>query len=325
MIELTCVATIRDVALKAKTSDGVTTRKMRMRLEREFDDEIAAALGTDAIKARALLKSGALAKAEMPLDAIKASALLKNVESAVVKLPLIVGLKAIGKAPDSLDGDTPPSISMLFEFVYTREALVWFGESFGGTAEITITPQQLELLKDTRKPGEPTGKKPHPLIAAAAAQAMGTLTKEHVDAARAYVDDRRDIAGGGSDDDRANAASPEEAEAARAERIAREKADQRAAEGERFAPEIIAAADEAEARFTFMEAECESGPYVVAQFESPTHKMEADGDDREDARLNLRFKLMTVLTADAAAGAPKVGLQVPAGAKAKTHKSSRKS
>ena len=45
MIEFTATMTIRAVALKAKTKDGVTARRIRLTIEREFDDELAASLG----------------------------------------------------------------------------------------------------------------------------------------------------------------------------------------------------------------------------------------------------------------------------------------
>jgi hypothetical protein len=321
MIEFTTTATVKAVTIKSKVKDGVTTRKLRFTLEKDFDDDIAAAFGPDAVKARKLLASGAMARCELPPDAVTASARLKNVESIAINLPAIAGVKAVGKSPDSLDGETPPSVQLTWECFMTREAAIWFCENVGGRCEFQVTPQQLSLLKDT--PGSRLDAASAAFDRLKAAIPAGMKASVIADGRAMTIVDKRSEAEAAADDDRAAAASPEEAEAARAERIAREKADQRAAEGERFAPEIIAAADEAEARFTFMEAECESGPYVVAQFESPTHKMEADGDDRNDARLTLRLKVLEVLTADAAAGAPKVGLQVPAGAKAKTHKSTR--
>jgi len=329
MIEFTCTATIRDVKLSAKVKDGITTRKIKMTLEREYDDFLAASLGSDAIAARKLLKSGGLEKATIPLDAVRASATLRNFEGTRVAVPLICGVKAEGKAPDTIGDEVPPSIKMQFEFVYSREALLFFGESLGMSAEITLVPQQLELLKD---PPASSGR-------SAVERAVDEFKRSIPAGTRVAITaggEKAELVGTGpgrpigdgaaveSDDDRAHAASPEDAEAARASRLAAEKADQRAAEGERYAPEIIAAADDAEAGFTFTDCEEDAGPYVLAKFESPTHVMEADGDDRTDARLNLRLKLLEQLTTDALAGAPKVGLQVPAGAKPKTHKSTRK-
>jgi hypothetical protein len=305
MIELVCVATIRDVALKAKTSDGVTTRKMRMTLTREYDDLIAAALGPDAVKARALLKSGGAAKVELPLDAIKASAILKNVESAIVRLPLIVGIKAVGKAPDSADGETPPSISMLFEFGYTRESLVWFGETFGGTCEITITPQQLELIRDT----------PPSL---AALSELARRSDEALERLRATMPAGTTVTLTDGDDDRATAATPEEAEANRAARLEVALAAQREAEESLYPATMIDAANEAQPRATFEDCEDEKlAAYVVAKLETPTHVMEAEGDTRDLARAALRAKLLAQLKIDADAGAPKAFLKAPSRGKGK--------
>lgn len=309
MIELTCIATIRDVALKAKVRDGITTRKMRMRLEREYDDEIAAALGPDAIRARALLKSGGAAKIELPMDAIEASAILKNVASDIVKLPMIVGIKAVGKAPETLDDVTPPSISMLFEFSYDRAALIWFGESFGGQAEITLTPRQLELIKDPPKAN--TG----PVEMRRTSAGIETRTPL-VAPVLTPADLAAELA-----DDRAAAETPEEAEAARAERLAEEAMDELGAVLSKYSTAVSLAADEAMTAAVVEELEDMQGvPYFLATLTSETGVSEAEADTRSGAMFALRAKVLDVLHEKELDGAPRVGLKIPAGAKAKVHK-----
>src|SRR6266849_6576559 len=95
MIEMTHTMTIRSVALRAKTKDGITSRRIRLTIEREFCDDIASSLGMDAKRVRKLLSDGALAKAEIPLDAIEASMKLKNVENQALKIAAVKGVRAI--------------------------------------------------------------------------------------------------------------------------------------------------------------------------------------------------------------------------------------
>lgn len=353
MIELTSVMTIRAVALKAKTKDGVTVRRIRMTVEREFDDDMAASLGADATRIRKLLSDGAMAKAEIPLDAIEAEMRIKNVESSSLKIAAVKGVRAVAKAPPSVGGEMPPSIALMWDFAFADDVVVFLANSLGQTVSVDITPRQLELIK--------AEKERSPFVRAAAAQASGTLTRELVAECERWAAQRNEkipvevragiaryklldaqplmpasdgaplpnpvltpeVAAALEDDDVANAATPEQAEENRAARLAAEAAERKADEADRYTPEMIATADEADPRFTFTDVEDDKGPYVVARFESTTHILEAEADDRQLARAALRIKLLDTLAVDAAAGAPKRGLVAPAGAKAKTHKSTR--
>jgi hypothetical protein len=323
MIDFTTTATVKAVTIKSKVKDGVTTRKLRFTLEKDFDDDIAAAFGPDAVKARKLLSTGAMARCELPLDAVTASARLKNIESVALSLPAISGVKAVGKMPDSLDGETPPSVQMTWECFMTREAAIWFCENVGGRCEFSVTPQQLSLLKDT--PGARLDS---------ASAAFDRLMKAVPDGAKVSVRsggqevviaDKRSPAEIAADDDRAGATSPEEAEAARAERIAREKAEALAREIEVFGARTVADANIALERVLFENMEDDRGPYVIATLDTPSGKFDVEKPTREEALAEMRDRVLHALHQDALAGAPKVGLQVPTGAKAKTHKSSRKS
>lgn len=104
MIEFTSTMTIRAVGMRAKTKDGVTSRRIRLTIEREFDDDLAAAIGADAKRVRKLLSDGALAKGEIPMDAIEASMRLKNVESSRLRIDAVKGVRAVAKAPKSHKG-----------------------------------------------------------------------------------------------------------------------------------------------------------------------------------------------------------------------------
>lgn len=362
MIEFTSTMTIRGVNLKSKTKDGVTVRRVRLTIEREFDDDLAASLGPDAKRIRKLLSDGAMVKSEIPLDAIEAQMKIKNVESGRLRIDSVKGVRAMAKAPPSVGAEMPPSIALLWDFGFSDEAIVFLANALGQTVSIEISPRQLELIKNE--------KERSPIARAKAAATAGTLTRDLVDECVRYVEKRGEkldtdlraalarfklVDGAGApaddgapisnpvltperagefaDDDHARAATPEDAEADREARLREQRAalkrDTEALEHGRFSEETIAAADEGMAHATTETVEDDRGPYVVAKLESPTHVMECDGDDRDDALANLRRKLLETLhseggshvVAATASAAPKVGLQVPKGVKApKSHK-----
>lgn len=359
MIEFTSTMTIRAVGMRAKTKDGVTSRRIRLTIEREFDDDLASAIGADAKRVRKLLSDGALAKAEIRMDAIEAAMRLKNVESGRLRIDAVKGVRAVAKAPASVGGDMPPSIALLWDFAFADDVIVFLANSLGQTVSVEISPRQLELIKQETERS--------PLVRAAAAQAAGTLTRELVEEVRRYVEKRgekvpvelradlarfklvdeaadkpegerlanpvltpEDAADLEVGDPREHAATPEDAEVIRAEQLAASARDTSKREHELYAETVIDQADEAMKLALTEDCETDSGPYVIASIKRDGTIMESEGDDKADALANLRVKLLADLAggapvaASAAAGdpsAPRVGLTVPKGAKApRSHK-----
>lgn len=145
MFDLDCQASIAKVTVSAKTKDGVTLRKVRIALDREFDDLLAAAIGRDAKRALEGLAKGGLVKATMPLDAVSASLKLSALEGDEVAIPRVLGVKAVASAPT--DEDSPPSVRLEFEFAFSDAAWTFFGRNIGGFATISIKQAQMELAK----------------------------------------------------------------------------------------------------------------------------------------------------------------------------------
>lgn len=357
MIEFTQNFEIRAVGLKSKTKDGVSSKRMRLTIEKEFDDDLATALGSDAKRVRKLLSDGGLAKAEIPLDAVEARMKVKNITSARLTIDAVKGVSAKAKAPASVGGEMPPSIALIWDFAFSDDAVVFLANALGQTIEVEITPRQLELIKqETQK---------SPLVRAAAAQAAGTLSRELVEECLTYVEKRSEkmpvplraalarfklqdgaqapkgddaplanpvlspgLAAELAGDDRAGAASPEDAEVARAERLALDKAEQRTREIEVFGEKLVADADVAMDKATYEKCEDDRGPYFIAILETPTSRFELEADTREAAAVELRDRVLHNLQANAGdeapapAAPPKKGLQIPKGVKApKSHKS----
>lgn len=154
MFDIQIQAGIRNVTVKVKTKDGVTRRRCRMVLEREFDAVIASGLGDDARAALLALETGGMESCVLPMDAVQADAELSAGMGEVIEIKALVGVKATGAAPkDSEEGDMPPSIKLEFEFGFDVAAWTFLGQHAGTTVVLTLRRKQLEL----------TGTKPRAL------------------------------------------------------------------------------------------------------------------------------------------------------------------
>lgn len=143
MFELECEANLKSVTLSVKEKDGLTVRRCKMVLEREFDDLIAAAIGSGAKKARSGLISGEMEKVVMPITALTCSADLRAGKKDRVAIGSVVGVKATGKATS--EDETPPSIELEFEFLFDEAAWAFLGRNCGALATITMEQRQQEL------------------------------------------------------------------------------------------------------------------------------------------------------------------------------------
>lgn len=143
--EITISAQLAKVALKVKQKDDVVRRICTMTLEREFDAIIAAALGEDAKTARDSLLAHGISKVEIPIDALAARAKLVSLASSV-ELPVLRGVKAVGKVKTSDEGDEePPTIALTYEFDFHEEAWVFLGRKCASWIDAHLTPLQTEL------------------------------------------------------------------------------------------------------------------------------------------------------------------------------------
>lgn len=143
MFDVQFAAGIRDVKLKVKSKDGVETRKVIIAFEREFDDLIAAGMGSGARSALASLRSRDMESCVLPLDAVRATAELTAGLGETITLHGLKGIKATGSGPS--DEGFPPSIKLEFEFTFAPRPWAFFGEYSGQSCAIELTRQQLEL------------------------------------------------------------------------------------------------------------------------------------------------------------------------------------
>jgi len=149
---------IKKVTLKTKAKDGVQARTIRLTLEREFDDTIAAGIGGDARGALAALKGGGMDSCVLPIDGIHGSASLLAGAGEVCDVPYLKGVTAKGAV--SPDLDFPPSIAVEFDMPYERKAWGFFGDYQNTTAVVELTRGQLEIAgakASTRAPKQ-TGR-----------------------------------------------------------------------------------------------------------------------------------------------------------------------
>lgn len=149
-LEIELEANVKKVELVTKLDKSVVIRRMRIRLEREFDPLLARAIGGDSADVLAALKGGGLEKGVIPIDQILVRMSL-HVSGGKAKdeviIPGAVGRKATATAPKDTDEDLMPSIMLEFEFPFTEAAWSWFGRNAGGFANVEFSPAQLKLAK----------------------------------------------------------------------------------------------------------------------------------------------------------------------------------
>jgi len=146
MFDLQLQAGIRSVNVKVRSKDGVTRRKCRMVLEREFDTVIAAGLGADARAALLALETGGMESCVLPMDGLEADAQLTAELGEHIEIKGLIGVKAKASKPAGKDGDElPPSIKLEFEFAFDVAAWTFLGQHAGTTAVLLLKRKQLEL------------------------------------------------------------------------------------------------------------------------------------------------------------------------------------
>jgi len=143
-------ASIAKVALSTKDLAGLVIRKCKMAFDREFDDTIAAAIGSGAKKALAGLRAHDLEKVVMGIDGVNVSARLRCGEDTV-SVGACRGDKATCKAGED---DDPPTIRLTFETVYNDDVWSFLGRNCGGYVELEFKDTQLTLSGTVTKMGD---------------------------------------------------------------------------------------------------------------------------------------------------------------------------
>jgi hypothetical protein len=147
MFDIEVSAGIKAIRVKAKEKNGVVARICTMIIDREFDDEIATALGADARQALQSLRGGGLSSCVLPTEALEVNARLVS-DHDQVDIPALKGVQARGDAGAE---DMPPSICLEFEFPFSEPAWVFLGKHCGAVARVTFRSRQLTLVGTQRR------------------------------------------------------------------------------------------------------------------------------------------------------------------------------
>lgn len=213
-------AEIKSAKVKVTEDGQFKFRMVRLALVRDFDDEAAAIIGGDARLALDCLRKGGMTKAILPIGALSARGVLVGKER--IEIERISGMKvtcSVGKAKE--DEAAPIKVKLEFEFKFQKEAFALLGDESGDTVSLTLTRNQLDL------PGTAKGVPAVPAAAAAPAETKANGKKVKTPKAKlgtkpSHGDDHAEAAGEIGDPQAA--ATPEEAEEIRAQRLREQRA-----------------------------------------------------------------------------------------------------
>jgi hypothetical protein len=209
---------IKGAKIKVTEDGAFVFRTVRMALEREFDNEIAATIGKPAEKAREHIDDGSWSKVVIPISAVSARAVLSG--KTKVALDKVTGVKAtcsIGKAKE--DEDAPLKVKLEFDFPFSAEAWAMLGAEAGTTIGITLTRNQLDLPGTSK--GTPAAAAP-PAETKANGKRLKT-PKAKLGTKSPHGDDHAEAAGEITDPQQA--ATPEQAEEIRTQRLREQRAE----------------------------------------------------------------------------------------------------
>lgn len=168
-IELEIKAAIAKVQLKMREENDTVRRVVQVHFSREFDSTIAAAFGSDVVKAYEGLEDLAFKKVTLPIDSLTARAVLKF-ESPPAKIgdPPVVdsitikelrGLRAVGEVKEKRD-ETLVKLELVFEFDYADAPILFLCRHYAAWADLSIKSEQLELPLARATHDEPYQPKP---------------------------------------------------------------------------------------------------------------------------------------------------------------------
>lgn len=141
-MDIEIAASIAKVTLVMKGVNALIVRRCKMAFDREFDPEIAAALGSGAKKALAALRAGDLEKCVISIDRVNVEANLVCGKDKVA-IKACHGEKATCKA--GKDQEDPPSIRLEFQAMYTDDVWSFLGRNCGSYVHLAFKDTQLTL------------------------------------------------------------------------------------------------------------------------------------------------------------------------------------
>jgi len=141
-MDIEIAASIAKVTLQTKSIASLVIRRCKMAFDREFDAEIASALGSGARKALAALKAGDLEQCTLSIDRVNVEAKLVCGKDKV-SIRACHGEKATAKA--GKDPEDPPTIRLAFEAVYTDDVWSFLGRNCGSHVQLAFKDTQLTL------------------------------------------------------------------------------------------------------------------------------------------------------------------------------------
>lgn len=210
MFDYALSAEIKRVEVIVPKVDGPVRKVCRLTLRRDLDVEIARSLASDfGVAALKHLHDRGITKIEFPIDAITARAAVKGTDGKAIEIAVVTGIKAIAKAKklqEDKDADCP-QVELKFQFPWTADVWTFLGENACVTVEVKLTRNQLSLDLNPAAPASADH---------ASAESNGKKSRKK-GGKSSHGHDRADAAGEVIDPQ--DAATPEEAEAVRAQRL----------------------------------------------------------------------------------------------------------
>ncbi|MEP6651797.1 MAG: hypothetical protein ABJA82_00470 [Myxococcales bacterium] len=136
-------ASIAKVTLGVKDYKGAIVRKCLMAFDREFDGELAAALGGGAKMALKGLQAKEMTQVVIDIDAIEAKAVLVSGDDTC-GIDIVRGKKATFTTAGDEDGEILKA-RLEFESAYADEVWSFLGRNCGAYVRIDFTSRQMEL------------------------------------------------------------------------------------------------------------------------------------------------------------------------------------
>lgn len=187
-------------------ADGRALRRVRFKLERDFDEALAESIGTTGTKALEAVSDRTLTKAVASIDAVHGEMVLKAGEETIT-IAAADGFKltaAAGKIPKNPDADEgPPTLKLEFDAGMAEDLWAFLGRHAGEFVRVAYHNRQLSLPLDDKKP--PSDDAPKKAKRGRRAKATAAPAGDH--------------------DEAQEAATPEEAEGVRAQRQREEQAE----------------------------------------------------------------------------------------------------
>jgi hypothetical protein len=194
-------------------ADGKALRRVRFKLERDFDDELADAVGAIGKKAREMVEERGATKVVIPIDAMHGEMVLKAV-GEIVTVALADGFKMVAsaaKVPKNEDAEQePPQLKLEFDAGMDDALWAFLGRHAGDHVGVVYKNKQLSLALDGNSKGKAGEGQP------------AEETKQKAKRGRRA---KAAAAPAGGHDEAQESATPEEAEEVRAQRQREEQAE----------------------------------------------------------------------------------------------------